>query len=131
MRKLNPDTSGGLLTGSRKSLSEDDAEALLQNLIGWLIQCLNSGEGALVLRKLCSTLVAYFLQFSASWTKCVKHLMYCLCIGQPTSYATLTDAPDTTILAQNISNGKVIVLFWFATALVEEVGKTDSSSMKQ
>ena len=112
-------------------MSENDAQALLQNLLGWLIRCLDSGEGALVVRKLCSTLVAYFLQFSVSWSRCVKHVMYCLCVGQPTPYEALDEAPESTLLIRNISNEKAVVIFWFAATLVEEVGKTDSNSMKQ
>jgi hypothetical protein len=115
----------------RKSLSEDDTGALLQNLIGWLIRRLEAGEGSLVVRKLCSTLVAYFLQFSVSWTRCIKHLLYCLCIGQPVSYEAFDDAPDNTIMMQSLSNEKAVAIIWFATTLVEEVGKTDSNSMKQ
>jgi hypothetical protein len=57
--------------------------------------------------------------------------MYCFCLGQAFSYKDLGDAPETAILAQNISNGKAVALLWFATTLVEEVGKTDSNSMKQ
>lgn len=114
-----------------KSLSDDDARALLQNIIGWLIRCLRNGEGALVVRKLCSTLVTYFLQFSTSWTNCVKHLMYCVCIEQPSPYGTLGDAPETAVLVQNMLNEKAIAILWFASTLVEEVGKMDSNSMKQ
>jgi hypothetical protein len=115
----------------RKSLGDDDAHALLQNLIGWLIRCLENGEGALVVRKLCSTLVAYFLQFSMSWTRCVRHLLYCFCKNQAVPYHSLAEAPDTPILIENLSGEKAIVIFWFAATLVDEVGKTDSSSMKQ
>lgn len=120
--KLNTDS---------KSLSEDDATALLQNLLGWLIRRLDAGEGALVVRKLCSTLVAYFLQFSVSWTRCIKHLTYCLCLGQTVSYEALGDEPNSAVLIQSISNDKAVAILWFATTLVEEVGKTDSNSMKQ
>lgn len=116
---------------SRKSLSDDDAEALLQTLIGWLIRRLENGEGALVVRKLCSTLVAYFLQFSIAWNKCVKHLMYCLCSGQAIRYGELDDSPNTMILVQRLAPEQAVVIFWFASNLVEEVGKTDSNSMKQ
>ena len=83
------------------------------------------------MRKLCSTLVTYFLQFSTTWTNCVQHLMYCVCIDQPSSYGTLGDAPETAVLVQNIPNEKAIAILWFASTLVEEVGKMDSSSMKQ
>jgi hypothetical protein len=32
---------------------------------------------------------------------------------------------------QNISEDQAVAIFWFAATLVEEVGKTDSNSMKQ
>jgi hypothetical protein len=83
------------------------------------------------MRKLCSTLVAYFLQLSASWTRCVKHLMYCLCLGRVVPYDSLEEAPETSHLIQNINDEKATIVLWFASNLVEEVGKTDSNSMKQ
>lgn len=122
----------------RKSLSDEDSQALLQTLTGWLIRCLQGSEGALVVRKLCSTLVAYFLQFSITWTRCVKHLMLCLCSNEALPYSALDDAQETAALVENISRSqasgsvpKPVALFWFAATLVEEVGKTDSNSMKQ
>jgi hypothetical protein len=99
--------------------------------MGWLIRFVERHEGPLVLRKLCSTLVVYFLQFSASWTRCVKHVIYCLCLGQVLPYGTLEESPETTLLIENITSEKATVVLWFASSLVEEVGKTDSSSMKQ
>lgn len=126
------------LTSTRKSLSEQDAQALLQTLMGWLIRCLNGSESALVVRKLCSTLVAYFLQFSSSWEKCVKHMMLCLCANEALPYAALENSRETVAMAENIASSKAngsvpkaVALFWFAATLVEEVGKTDSNSMKQ
>lgn len=115
----------------RSSLSDDDAQDLLHNIIGWLIQSLDKGEGAVVVRKLCSVLAAYFIQFSRSWTRCVRHLLYCLCLGQATPYNELGDAPESTILVQNISSDKAVIIFWFISNLVEDVGKMDSNSMKQ
>jgi hypothetical protein len=112
-------------------LNDEDAQALLQTLISWLIQCMATSEGPLVLRKLCSTLVAYFMQFSTSWSRCIKHIMYCICTSQAHPYSSLEEAPDTTILVQNISEDQAVAIFWFAATLVEEVGKTDSNSMKQ
>ena len=112
-------------------MSENDAQALLQNLIMWLIRSLENGEGALVIRKLCSTLAAYFLQFSASWNRCVKHLLYCLYAEQVSPYGVLDGAPDTSVLVRSISSEKAIIVFWFISTLVEDVGKMDSTSMKQ
>ncbi|KAG9232755.1 armadillo-type protein [Amylocarpus encephaloides] len=120
--KLNTDAS---------SLTKEDAQALLQTIVRWLIQCLENSEGPLVLRKLCSTLVAYFFQFSASWKSCVKHLIYCVCVKAAMPYDSLGEAPDTQTLIQDIPDNNAVAIFWFATTLVEEVGKTDSNSMKQ
>jgi hypothetical protein len=57
--------------------------------------------------------------------------MYCICTNQAHPYSSLEEAPDTTILVQNISEDQAVAIFWFAATLVEEVGKTDSNSMKQ
>lgn len=84
-----------------------------------------------MIRKLCSALVAYFLQFSVSWPNCVKHLICCLYSGKYIPYASLGDQPDITGIIRDLSDSKATATFWFAAALVEEVGKTDSSSMKQ
>lgn len=115
----------------RKSLSQEDAESLLETLISWLVRCVENSEGALVIRKLCSALVAYFLQFSTSWIDCVKHLVCCVYSGKLIPYASVHDQQDITSMVKGLSDLKAIAILWFAAALVEEVGKTDSSSMKQ
>lgn len=116
----------------RSSLSPDDAESILQTLVGFLVEFLASGEGALVIRKLCSTLVAFFLQFSTQWTHCIKHLTYCLHRNQAILYSKSVDEiPEPSIMLQNMANNKVIAILWFSGGLVEEVGKMDSNSMKQ
>jgi hypothetical protein len=121
-----------MLTSRRKSLGDDDVKALLHSLTSWLIRCVDTSEGSLVMRKLCSTLVAYFMQFSTSWTKCIKHLMYCLCITAPVPFDDPpSGAPTTAVLVHELSDDKAIPILWFASSLVEEVGKTDSSLMKQ
>ena len=116
---------------NRKSLSEDDSNSLLETLIATLVQFLSNGEGALVIRKLCSTLVAYFMQFSASWKDCIKHLLYCLYANRAVPYEHMDDNFDTATAIQSLSSEKAVALLWFAGTLVEEVGKTDSNSMKQ
>ncbi|EMR90718.1 putative importin 13 protein [Botrytis cinerea BcDW1] len=120
--KLNTDS---------QSLKDDDAQIVLQQIIGWLIKCLNSGCGPLVVRKLCTTLVTYFLHFSSSWARCISHLTYCLCLGEAVPYHKIEDAPAMAALAQNLPDDKSLAILWFSATLVEEVGKTDSNSMKQ
>ncbi|RDW70210.1 putative importin 13 protein [Coleophoma crateriformis] len=120
--KLNTDS---------KSLTEEEARGLLQNLINWLIQSLEAPGGPLVVKKLCSVLVAYFMHFSESWTQCVKHIILSLSANNGVPYDAVDSALDTANLMEGLSDAKLLAIFWFSTALVEEVGKTDSASMKQ
>ena len=57
--------------------------------------------------------------------------MYCLCTNEARPYRSLAEAPETAVLVQNLSDSQGVALFWVAATLVEEVGKTDSNSMKQ
>jgi hypothetical protein len=47
------------------------------------------------------------------------------------SYESMAQAADTPVLIEHLDHNKAVVVCWFAATLVEEVGKTDSSSMKQ
>lgn len=57
--------------------------------------------------------------------------MYSVCMKTAVPYDSLSEAPDTEALVREIPDNKTIAIFWFASTLVEEVGKTDSNSMKQ
>lgn len=55
-----------------------------------------------------------------------------MCIKVAIPYADLDgEAPETTTLVTDILDTRAVAIFWFATSLVEEIGKTDSTSMKQ
>ncbi|KAL2017293.1 hypothetical protein VTK56DRAFT_2316 [Thermocarpiscus australiensis] len=119
--KLNRDSA---------DLSEDDAKGLLQNIIGWVIQSLVDGAGAFVTKKLCSALVTYFIHFSHLWPGCVRHFVYCLDIGRGAPVESLDDALETDVLISKLGRQKLRAAVWFATSLVEEVGKTDMNAPK-
>lgn len=85
----------------------------------------------MVIRKLCSTLVVYFLQFSATWTLPVKHLVLCLCADQFVPTADVKNAPELQQLVSQLSPQKVSAALWFTTTLAEEVSKTDGNNIKQ
>ncbi len=57
--------------------------------------------------------------------------MTCLCVNEALPYSSLEQYPASEVLVQNITEQKAKAVFWFASTLVEEVGKTDSNSMKQ
>jgi hypothetical protein len=46
-------------------------------------------------------------------------------------YDALHEAPDMQTMIRELPDQKAVAIFWFASTLVEEVGKTDSNSMKQ
>lgn len=85
----------------------------------------------MVIRKLCSTLVVYFLQFSASWSLPVKHLVLCLCADQFVATTDVKNAPEVQQLVSQLTPQKVLAALWFVTTLAEEVSKTDGNNIKQ
>ena len=64
--------------------------------------------------------------------------MLCLCTNEAVPYSAVENSQETKAMVENLANSqahgpvpKTVALFWFAATLVEEVGKTDSNSMKQ
>jgi hypothetical protein len=70
------------------------------------------------------------VHFSHFWPNCVRHLVYCLDLGRGAPVDNLDDALSTEILVAKLDRQKLSVAIWFATTLVEEVGKTDMSATK-
>ncbi|KAH9903711.1 armadillo-type protein [Xylariomycetidae sp. FL2044] len=107
-----------------------DALSVLQNLITWLITSLGDGSGAIVVRKLCSALVTYFIQYSDTWPGCIRHLLTCLESGASVPVDSIDDAAPIELLLQNLSVDRYCVALWFAGALAEETEKIDFKSTK-
>ncbi len=81
-------------------------------------------------KKLCAALVAFFIHFSHLWPNCTRHLLYCLDSGHSLPVSNLSDAPQTATLVDSLDRSKVRAAMWFASTLVEDVGKTDMNSPK-
>lgn len=79
---------------------------------------------------MCIALVTFFIHFSQLWPNCLRHFLYSLDLGRATPIEALDDALDTSVIVQNLEASKLKVAIWFATSLVEEVGKTDMNSIK-
>lgn len=108
-------------------LSDDDATSVLQKLVGWLLNSLARGAGAIVIRKLCSALVTHFIQFSHLWPLCLRHIIN----GLKTNTSDLSDVGVPVEHAvQDLAAQKAVAAIWFATALAEEAEKTDTKSTK-
>ncbi|KAI1189881.1 armadillo-type protein [Nemania serpens] len=113
-----------------EKLSDDDALSVLQSLITWLVLCLNDGSGPIVIRKLCSALVAYFIHYSHTWSKCIRHLIYSLDrnAAVPIEEVGSSLPPEQTI--RDLGPRKFLAASWFAAALAEETEKVDTKSTK-
>ena len=118
------------LSAIRDSLSDADAVSLLDRLIEWLIRLLHVGDPQLVIRKLCSSLIAYYLRPTGKWSQCVRQLALSLHQGRVVPSGTLTQGPETGAVAAQLSPSCLIALLWFAGGLVEEVGKTNIASIQ-
>lgn len=125
-------TNGMGLTLSRDTLKHADRGPLLHRLLHWLTLRVNAGEGPLVIKKICTSLVAYFLHPTVMWNRCLLHLVCCLHQGDAVDYEQLMSShdQDATQVIPNLSKGQLLTALWFAVTLVEEVGKTNYASIQ-
>ena len=114
----------------RESLSEEYIPVLCTRLVGWLVRLVDEDASSLVVKKLCSTLVVFFIRFPESWPNCLRHLIYCLSVGQARSVTEIPDAPSPSRLLRTMKPGAKLAALWFAAILVEEVGKVDTKNIK-
>ncbi|KAI3336562.1 armadillo-type protein [Xylariaceae sp. AK1471] len=111
-------------------LPDDDALSVLQSLITWLVRSLSDGSGPIVIRKLCSALVTYYIHYSHTWSRCVRHLLHCLDRNVAVPLEEVRDTSPLEDLIQELDTQKYLAASWFAAALAEETEKVDTKSTK-
>ena len=104
--------------------------SLLDRLIEWLIQLVIAGESQLVVRKLCSSLIAYYLRPAGRWTHCIRHLVLSFIEGRVVPSNKLAEGLKTASAVAELRSPCLMAILWFATGLVEEVGKTNAASIQ-
>lgn len=115
---------------NRGALGKEDAAFLLDRLLLWVVRLVNAVEGPLVLRKMCASLVTYFLRPSVSWQHCIRHLLCCFRAGSVVPQQSLSEHPPTDELVRQLSQLQLLTGLWFCVGLVEEVGKIDDKSIE-
>ena len=118
------------LQAARDTLSDEDAAVLLNTLIQWLIQLSITAAPKIIIKKLCSALVSYYLRPSGLWKQCTRHLVLCLNEGQVVTVQSMGTSPPTSSVVPNLSLNSVLALLWFTRSLAEEVGRAFSSSLQ-
>ncbi|KAL8828270.1 MAG: hypothetical protein Q9191_002691, partial [Dirinaria sp. TL-2023a] len=106
------------------TLSEADAASLLERLLDWLLRLVKNGEGRLVLRKLCSALVAYYMRPSVPWDRYVKRLIHSFSLDAVVSPEQSLDSYQSTDEALNpLKSPQSQTILWFSATFVEEVSR--------
>ncbi|GAP86497.1 putative ARM repeat-containing protein [Rosellinia necatrix] len=111
-------------------LTDDDALSVLQSLITWLVNSLSDGSGPIVVRKLCSALVAYYIHYSHTWSKCIRHLLYSLDRNAAIPIEEARDSVPLEQIFRELDSQKFLAASWFAAALAEETEKVDTKAVK-
>lgn len=86
----------------------------------------------MVVRKLCASLVAYFLRPTVSWPKCLLQLLSCLNAGGAVAYEHLMSdhAEGAAQILPTLGRSQLLTALWFSVTLIEEVGKTSPTSIQ-
>lgn len=109
-------------------LSEDDLNTLLHTLLNWLVLLVKQGEGILVLKKLCSTLVTFFLLPNSTWRKCLRHVLTCLQNDTAVPEASSDNDSITKQFLHHLSPVKRFVILTITRELAEEGGAIEHTS---
>lgn len=116
----------------RASLDEQNAQAVLQRLIHWLVRLVNQGESPMVVRKLCSTLATYFTRAPVRWQRPLFHLICSFANGDAVSTEALEtiEAPSSQFIPA-LSTAQLASLYQFSGTLADELGKAEYSYSSQ
>ena len=104
---------------------------LLQQIVSRYAVLTNAQDTAYVLRKLCSTLVAYFLQSSSEWQLPIRHVLTSIFEHQPVLQWQQRSQLLTSRAITLLSTGKPIDyhqlrgILWLCLSLVEDVLRSD------
>ena len=118
------------LNSDWETLDSDGAESLLMRLLTRIIELVSKNESAMIVRKLCSALVTFFLRPVANWTKCIHHLACCFYKGEAVTQDTVSQFPEISLLISSLAPSRFLTMLWFTTSLSEEAQKTEINSQE-
>lgn len=107
----------------RKQLSESEALELVGRLIDHFVFLVNSGEQALVIRKLASSLSTIFLKPNSPWIRAVWNLAASLANGKHLSEEQCQSLDLGNTILPAMSETQIVALLMFSNILGEEINK--------
>lgn len=114
-------------------MSDESAQELLLNLIGWYIQSCSRDKALLVTRKLASALATFLIHFHHLWAPFVRHLAVCLASGEPVNLeaAKVGLLADISHVLESLDSIQLRAVLWVAANAVEEASKLDLNAAKR
>jgi uncharacterized membrane protein len=106
-------------------------DAVLAELIASYVDFTNQREQQFVLRKVSSTLAAFFLHSNASWPFPVRHVLTALCAGQIVQPTDVDDFQQTWNKIQQISTPQLRSVLWLGSSLVEEATRHELKGVER
>ncbi|KAK0863131.1 member of the karyopherin-beta [Friedmanniomyces endolithicus] len=115
------------LNNDGPKLDVDTARTIQMRLVSWLVRLSRQGEGAMVIRKLCSTLTTFFIRSPSLWRRPLMHVGASLQTGGP---VTEDEAIDLSAerLSEALNSSETAVLLWFSASLADEVSRLDNNT---
>ena len=108
----------------------NESPNLLGRLLLWLVKLVVANEGPLVVRKLCSALVAFYIQPTAPWKRCIRHVLLCFHAGTTIDENEAENLEISANMFDALGVPQMTTTIWFATALVEEASKMSSDTLQ-
>jgi hypothetical protein len=115
----------------RNTLDSQAAAELLNRLLHWLVQCVSRRDTPIVVRKVCSALVAIFRQTEGSWTRCLDHVIACFIANSVVDHAQVLAQDVASYKFSDLSPQQVAASLWFASALIEDVNQLNPDSVQE
>ncbi|KAK5723059.1 member of the karyopherin-beta [Elasticomyces elasticus] len=115
------------LNNDGPKLDDDTARAIQMRLITWLVRSSRQGEGAMVIRKLCSTLTTYFVRSPLLWERPLTHVGLSLQTGDAVNEQNLADVRAEHV-SEALDGSLLVILLWFSATIADEVSKVDTNS---
>ena len=105
------------------TLSPEEAAEVRQRLLTWLVRVVQSSDGPVVIKKLCTALVAHYLKSSTLWDRCLRRLLCCFAAGRVIGVEESRQFHPTDETFLKLNSLELKTSLWFMTTLLEEVGK--------
>ncbi|KAK4569879.1 member of the karyopherin-beta [Recurvomyces mirabilis] len=112
------------LNNEGSNLDAEAAQTIRKRLTSWLAHAVSQHNSAMVVRKLCATLVTYYIRLSFLWDRPICTIAHTLHTGNED--ADHLPGIDSTL--PRLNQYQVVALLWFSATLADEVSRLDSNT---